>query len=144
MDFRMTIWESTLSLLPARWVLGYGPETYLTAYSLRYQGDAIPGEHGAYDPHNLLLYQLTAVGCAGLLAFLWALIRFYRVTCASFLADTDWHSGASTAAVLGSATAYLIQAQFNPDSIVLLTVFWLVLVLGVVGSRLPRPTTKTD
>jgi len=137
-EARIIIWKSTLSLIQARWLLGYGPETFAAAFSshhppelARFEGPDVIVD----DPHNLILDQLAAIGIVGLLAFLCVIVSFYRITLRTFSRARDRPTEATLAAILGSATAFLIQAQFNPDVIVLVALFWLVLALGVVVHR---------
>jgi O-antigen ligase len=134
-QFRIVLWKNTLDLISERWLLGYGPETFALVYSLNYPSYSYPG-NPTRDPHNLFLYHLTAVGVAGSVAFLWIVVAFYRITLDAFLRDANAHRKATIAAILSSVTAFLIQAQFNPYEIVLVALFWLVLSLGAVVSRL--------
>ena len=140
-EARITIWKSTLSLIPARWLLGYGPETFATVFSSRYPPELARFEGPDVmvdDPHNLILDQLSATGIVGLLAFLCVIVGFYRVLLGTFSRGIDRPTEATLAAIMGSATAFLIQAQFNPDVIVLVALFWLVLGLGMVVHRWGR------
>jgi putative inorganic carbon (HCO3(-)) transporter len=138
---RMIIWKGTLSLIPARSLLGYGPETFAAVFSSHYPPELAPFEGPDVvvdDPHNLILDQLAATGIVGLLAFLCVIAGFYRITLGAFSRAMGRPTEATLAAILGSATAFLIQAQFNPDIIVLVVLFWLVLALGVVVHRWGR------
>ena len=117
--------------------LGYGPETFLTAFWSHYpleSNQLLEGVH-PWDPHNLFLYQLTAVGIFGTLALLWVIIRFFRITLAALRRYEDRNSQIVIAAVLGSVSAYLIQAQFNPTAITTMVLFWYVLALGTAFAR---------
>jgi O-antigen ligase len=138
---RLTTWADALALVPARWLLGYGPETYATAVTQRL--GVITGPYTSHlpDPHNLLLHQATAVGLAGLLAFLWVNGRFYVLLLAQFRRANDADTRLLLAAILRSTTAYLIQAQFNPDMITLSVLFWINLSMGIV---LLRQQVTTD
>ena len=141
-EARITIWKSTLSLILARWLLGYGPETFAAVFSSHYPPELARFEGPDVmvdDPHNLILDQLAATGIVGLLAFLCVIVGFYRITLGTFSRGIDRPTEATLAAILGSATAFLIQAQFNPDVIVLVAFFWLVLALGVVVHRWEQP-----
>ncbi|MCB9420424.1 MAG: O-antigen ligase family protein [Ardenticatenaceae bacterium] len=128
---RLSTWADALALVPGRWLLGYGLETYATA--VQQQFGVIIGPYTGHlpDPHNLLLYQITAVGISGLLAFLWVNGRFYRLLLARFRLTQDVSTRLLLAAILSSVTAYLIQAQFNPDVITLSAFFWLNLAVGI-------------
>jgi O-antigen ligase len=136
-DRRIIIWQNTLRLIPARWLLGYGPETYLSVFSSHHPpGTLYDGKDALVDdPHNLLLDQLMAVGVVGFLAFVWTIVRFYRVALRTFGREKNRWGETTVAAILASATAFLVQAQFTPDVIVLVVLFWLVLALGVVVHR---------
>jgi len=139
-EARIVIWKSTLSLIPARWLLGYGPETFAAVFSSHHPPELARFECVMVDdPHNLILDQLAAIGIVGLLAFLCVIVGFYRITLGTFSRGTDRPTEATLAAILGSATTFLIQAQFNPDVIVLVALFWLVIALGVVVHRWEHP-----
>ena len=134
---RLTIWRHTLPMIIKRPFLGYGPETFLTAFWSHYpleSNQLLEGVH-PWDPHNLFLYQLTAVGIFGTLALLWVIIRFFRITLAALRRYEDRNSQIVIAAVLGSVSAYLIQAQFNPTAITTMVLFWYVLALGTAFAR---------
>ena len=135
---RLAIWRGTLHLVGERWLLGYGPGTFAEIFAAHrpadlahYQGPDVVVAH----PHNLLLDQLASAGVAGLAAFLAVVAAFYRVALGAFRQVSDRPAQATTAALLGSGTAFLIQAQFNPDVIVLSFFFWLVLALAVAAAR---------
>ncbi len=81
---RLSTWADALVLIPGRWPLGYGPETYATAVQQHLGIITGPYTRHLPDPHNLLLYLATAVGLPGLLAFLWMNGRFYALLLARF------------------------------------------------------------
>jgi putative inorganic carbon (HCO3(-)) transporter len=130
---RMMLWINTVPMISRRYFLGYGPETYSTAFWLYYPQESFPelARFHPWDPHNIILYHLTATGVLGLLAFLWVLARFYRNTLTALQRGADRRTEIMAAAILSSTTAFLIQAQFNPNAIVPMALFWLVLALGV-------------
>jgi O-antigen ligase len=134
---RLTIWRHTLPMITKRPFLGYGPETFLTAFWSHYplESNQLLEEVHPWDPHNLFLYHLTAVGIFGTLALLWVIIRFFRITLAALRRYEDRNSLIVIAAVLGSVSAYLIQAQFNPTAITTMVLFWYVLALGTAFAR---------
>jgi putative inorganic carbon (HCO3(-)) transporter len=134
---RLTIWANTIPMISSRFLLGYGPETYSTAFWLTHPTasfNEIPN-FNPWDPHNIILYHLTAIGVLGLISFLWIIARFYRKTYHAFQGVSDRDTGTMIAAILSSATVFLIQAQFNPYGIVPLVLFWLVLAFGVSANR---------
>lgn len=135
---RTLLWKYTLPMISGRYLLGYGPETYFTAFWQYYPTESYPELGGlrAWDPHNIFLYHLTSTGVSGLVAFLWILYKFYRIAILKFIQGKDRHSMLTTAAILCSASAFLVQAQFNPYSILPLAIFWLVLALGAGMHRM--------
>lgn len=134
---RMMIWINTLPMITRRLLFGYGPETFSTAFWLTHPSGSFSGvpNFNPWDPHNIFLYHLTATGVSGLMAFLWILARFYRITYHAFIGAEDRHTGIMVAAIISSATAFLIQAQFNPNGIVPVVLFWFVLAMGVSAFR---------
>lgn len=134
---RLELWRHTLPLITMRPLLGYGPETFLSAFWAYYpiETNQHLQEIHPWDPHNLFLYHLTAVGILGTIALLWLLIRFYRRTIAALKRYADRNLQIMIAAVVGSLTAYLILTQFNPTAITSLALFWFVLALGAALAR---------
>jgi putative inorganic carbon (HCO3(-)) transporter len=130
---RITLWIYTLPMISRRFLLGFGPETYSSAFLQSYPAEHFPEVTGLHpwDPHNIILYHLTAVGLLGFLAFIWVLVRFYKITFAAVKMGANRHIGVLAAAILSSATAYLVQSQFNPNSIVSTALFWLILAMGL-------------
>lgn len=146
---RMMIWVNTLPMISSRLLLGYGPETFSIAFWLTHPIGLFSEfpNFNPWDPHNIFLYHLTATGVFGLMAFLWILARFYRITYRAFMGASDRHTGIMVAALVSSATAFLIQAQFNPNGIVPVVLFWFVLAMGVSAFRwvgVPPSDVSTD
>jgi O-antigen ligase len=137
-NFRLTGWRYTLALVPQRYLLGYGPETFTTAFETYYPRASYPQLTMLHywDPHNMILSHLVETGLLGLLTFSWLLVRFYKTTLVAFRRSREWPLEVTAAAILSSATAFIIQAQFNPNVIVLTALFWLLLALGVAVYRL--------
>ena len=141
MGARLAIWRGTLALLPGRWWLGYGPESYAGAFSAHY-----PPELARYhrpmqlvdDPHNIFLEHLVSTGIVGLLALLGLLGAFLWVALRGLLPGGALReSRLILAAATSSVVAFLVATQFNPDVIALSAFFWLDLALGVaaMGAR---------
>ena len=135
---RLMTWQRSLEIIPDRWLLGYGPETFPVVNAqvgpLGENDPTVPSL--LYDPHNVFLYHLTALGMLGLAAFLWLVLGFYRIARAAFTQTANAHNKLVVAAILSAATVYLVQAQVNPDSIVLLEMFWLMLALATAAHKL--------
>lgn len=145
---RSIIWQHALALVPQRWLLGYGPATFQPVFSSRYPPGTLyqGGDAVVDDPHNLLLERLLATGVLGLAAYGSVVIAFYRVGLALWRRPSDRWRDALAAAALASVAAYLTQALFNPDVMVLNMLFWLALAVltAVTRSRMAgadQPTT---
>ena len=125
---RVAIWQGTLELIPSHWVLGHGPETFTAFFdsSALALDEAVIVTH----PHNIVLEHLFSVGAAGLLAFVFVAVQFYVMTMGRLAEAKSASEKDFLRALVGSASAYLMQAQLNPDVIVLSSLFWLVLGLG--------------
>lgn len=125
---RFDIWSTTLDLIPSRWLQGYGPETFAQVFHTHPE-ESYP-ELIVDHPHNLVLDLLMSSGVLGLATFLSILWTFYAHSWKALRETTDAEDGMLYAAVMGSATAFLIQAEFNPNVIVLWALFWMVLAMG--------------
>ncbi len=135
---RLTIWQTTLGLVRSRWLLGYGPQQFVGVFAAHYPPELARFEGLDVivdDPHNLFLDQLMAAGVVGLSALLGVIVGFYRLAFSAFRRCRDRQVEGALAALMGSVTAFIIQAQFNPDAIVLSAFFWLVMALGSIAAR---------
>jgi O-antigen ligase len=134
---RLEIWRHTLPIITRRPLLGYGPETFITAFWSYYpiETNQHLQEIHPWDPHNLFLYHLTAVGILGTVALAWLLIRFYRRMIAALIRYEEQDLQVLTAAAIGSLSAYVILNQFNPTSITTMVLFWFVMALGAALAR---------
>jgi O-antigen ligase len=134
LDRRRIIWQSTLELIPERWILGYGPETFEMVFSSRYPpGSLYEGTDVIVDDaHNLFLGQMMDTGVIGTLTLGWLIVAFLVTMLNALRTTENRYTQTIVAALLGSGTAFLIQAQFNPDVVVLSLLFWLILALAVV------------
>lgn len=144
---RSIIWQHALALVPHRWPLGYGPATFQPVFSNRYPPGTLyqGGDAVVDDPHNLLLERLLATGVLGLAAYGGVVIAFYSAGLALWRRPADRWRDALAAAALASVAAYLTQAQFNPDVIVLNMLFWLALAVltALMRSRIASPGQPT-
>jgi O-antigen ligase len=132
-DARRLIWSTSLQLVRPRWLLGYGPASFAVVFAGHRPAGLdcflAPGTP-VDDPHNLVLNQLMSTGVMGLLVLAWIVVSFYGQMLRRVARASDRAVTVTAAAVLASATAFLIHAQFSPSGIVLLAFFWLVLALG--------------
>jgi hypothetical protein len=141
-ETRPVIWKSTVALILGRWWLGYGPGTFQAIFSANLPPELVqwsgPGPV-IDDPHNLILDQFMAAGVAGAAGFLWLVVSFYRWAATALRRAAKRSTQAALAAILGSVTAFLLQAQFNPNVIVLTMLFWLSLALAAAAAGWERP-----
>lgn len=143
---RSVIWQHALTLAPARWPLGYGPATFEQVFSARYPpGTLYQGTDAVVDdPHNLLLERLLATGLIGLAAYAGVVAAFYGTGLALLRRSSNRRHDALLAAALASVAAYLTQAQFNPDVVVLSMLFWLALAVMLAVARMDTLLTHED
>lgn len=134
---RSVIWQHALSLVPQRWPLGYGPATFEQVFSSRYPpGTLYQGADAVVDdPHNLLLERLLATGVLGLAAYTGVIATFYATGLVLLRRSSNRRHDTLLAAALAAVAAYLTQALFNPDVIVLSMLFWLALAVIVALAR---------
>jgi hypothetical protein len=80
MGIRVVIWQTTLELIEARPVLGYGLGGYAPAYATRIGQKYSEGWRAivTVDPHNQYLYVWAEAGVLGLLAFFGFLLALLR------------------------------------------------------------------
>lgn len=138
---RRIIWNTTVTLVQKRWLLGYGPGTFAAIFSDHYPPELRYLDPKTIDnPHNLILETLMDAGLVGLLAFLFLTITFYWTALFSPLRTLGTVQGLQMAAV-GSVTVSLIQAQFTPSGIVLEALRALALAIGVAAAS-PQPDVE--
>lgn len=130
---RLVIWRTSAGLITPRWLLGYGPATFAPLFMTHYPPALAAWQAAAIvaDPHNLVLEQWLTLGLAGLLTLAAVIAAFYRLTWRSLLSAADRPAQARSAAALASVAGFLVQAQFNPNVIITLAIFWIALALGV-------------
>jgi O-antigen ligase len=131
---RLVLWRQTLPIVASRPWLGYGPETFSSAFWRTYPDgtETILRSIDPWDPHNWFLYHLIGTGVLGFLVFVWLQVRFFFVTIASFQRFESIEMQIISAAVVGAGAAYLIQTQFNPIAIAPAAIYWLVFAMGAV------------
>lgn len=142
---RVELWRSAWQMALDRPVVGYGPDTYRVRFN-RYQTQRFVEEdgpeQGANGPHNTFLAHLAHLGFPGLALFLGLLglvalrgvgaLRRLRRRNESPPTPEDRQAARARLLVAGlvaAALAYLVQASFNTDELVLVFLFWVVLGL---------------
>lgn len=135
---RIAIWQTTVSLIAARPVLGYGPETMALAFPrvfppqlVYYQGRLLTVDRA----HNLWLDTAMSAGLVGMASFAMLLFAMGRLF---------WRKGRSVSetwerwlwiALAGSVAGHLIDLEFGFDVTATSSLFWLILALGVALSQ---------
>ncbi len=139
---RLALWQHTLPMIASRPWLGYGPETFSSAFWRLFPDgtDSVLKSIDPWDPHNWFLYHLTAAGVAGFFALVWLQLRFFTRGISALRKYESRFFQITTAAVLSAGAAYLIQAQFNPTAIAPAAIYWVVLAIGAVlsGGKLSK------
>lgn len=131
---RLVIWKTTVVLVGRRWLTGYGPEMFAMVFAAHYPAQLAHYEGPQVvvdDPHNLFLDQMMAAGVPAAIAFLGVVGSVGRLVLTTFCRCHQRSGQAALAAVLAAVAAFLVQAQFNPDVVVLWAFFWLALAWGV-------------
>ena len=135
---RLAIWGGTLAMLPGRWLLGYGPDTYAALFPARcppLYASQLQSTRALFDPHNVLLNHLFSAGVVGLAAYVVLLASAGRLAL-RILRHVPYGAVETTAAAaVCSAVAYLVYLQLNPDVVTLCALFHLDLALVVAAQR---------
>ncbi|MBD3263994.1 MAG: hypothetical protein GF375_02685 [Candidatus Omnitrophica bacterium] len=120
---RRTNWQEAAAIVEDFPILGTGPNTYTLVgpnYSLR--------EGGGIYPHNCYLQIAAETGILGLAAFLWVILRFFRLS----IRKIKKEGGVLLLGINAGLLAYLVQSFFDTNlfSLKLAVLFWFMLGLG--------------
>jgi hypothetical protein len=137
---RLHVWKDSLSLIPRRPLLGYGPDSFGLTYPTVQTGDWEPGDH--FDKtHADVLQVAVTQGLLGVAAYVWLLAAFVLAF---------WRARASRAvvALFGGWLAYELTMQVNFSWIPAAAPFWLFAAAAVVIAAerpsvpaVPRPAS---
>lgn len=122
---RLSLWRSSLAMLRDHPLFGVGLDQFLRRYP-QYMDPALVGTNEQYTshPHHLLLDVWLRMGVAGVVAFAWLLVRFFRAAARRWQAEADWLAvGVAAAMVAGVGHGLVDNFYFVPD---LAVAFWLV------------------
>jgi O-antigen ligase len=135
---RLHVWKDSLSLIPRRPLVGYGPDSFGLTYPTVQTGDWEPGDH--FDKtHADVLQVAVTQGLLGVAAYVWLIAAFVLAF---------WRARASraVAALFGGWLAYELTMQVNFSWIPAATPFWLFAAAAMVMSAerpsvpaVPRP-----
>jgi len=133
---RFLLWEDSLRMAAPRWLVGYGPDTYIGAFA-RYQSAALGRAYPDFyheSPHNIFIDALVAQGVAGpvlLLAF-----------CAIGLAAA-WNARSKPAAgpLAAGLVAMAVTQQFTSFMLPTALAYYVVIALlvSLSGPVAPAP-----
>lgn len=129
---RLTIWQTTLSLIAARPLLGYGPETIPLVFPrvfppqlVYYQGRL----SGVDRAHNVWLDTAMSAGLLGVVFFGALLYTLARRSLKAWRAVSDPAERWLWVALAGSVVGHLIDLEFGFDLTATASIFWLILAL---------------
>ncbi len=135
---RLTIWQTTLSLIAARPLLGYGPETMSLAFPrvfppqlVYYQGRLFTVDRA----HNVWLDMAMSAGLLGLACFGVLLYVLSRRSVKKWRGVSDPWERWLWVALAGSITGHLIDLEFGFDVTATASIFWLLLALSAALGR---------
>lgn len=139
-DVRMVMWEGTWNLLKDRPLLGAGLAGFPTVYD---QYRLIKHTELLLYPHNIVFNFWVELGLAGLVIFLWIIIKFFKkgISLRSKYLLLDYNYSSNLAlALMGAMIAMLIYGMvdvpyFKNDLSVL---FWLIVGLMVISERVDK------
>jgi tetratricopeptide (TPR) repeat protein/O-antigen ligase len=143
---RAAIWRATWSLVAARPILGYGPETFRQVFTAVFPPELVylQGRAVIVDrAHNLILDTLTSTGGVGLLAYA-ALIGTTLVTGVRALIESqDRRTRVVLTVGLAAIAGHLVETQLSFPVTTTATLFWIT--LGALAGRWTQsPSSAID
>jgi tetratricopeptide (TPR) repeat protein len=141
---RLLLWRDSLRMAGARWVTGFGPETYIGSFA-RYQSADLGRTYPDFyheSPHNILLDTLVAQGVAGPALLLALAASGFAAAMAS---RRNARNGAAGALAAGLA-AMTISAQFTcftvPTALAYYVTIAMLVSLSVPSVLTPSPAGR--
>jgi putative inorganic carbon (HCO3(-)) transporter len=140
-QFRLNIWSGATSLLKTSPILGVGLDGYEKLIS-DYQAKNFIANNGEKlfappqpYPHNLFLAIWLEMGLAGLVVFLWMIVKFFKQGFEDIKKEP-----VLTASVMGAMVCVLVHGlvdtpYFKNDLAIL---FWLIIGMGMVVNNLKK------
>jgi putative inorganic carbon (HCO3(-)) transporter len=144
---RLSIWRSTLRLIAARPLVGWGLETlksiippYREEFYVKLEGPNIIPDR----PHNQLLYLAYATGSIGLLTYLWFCLTFFALCLRKILKSQPKMGGESLElandqelttnwlllGIFSATLGYFIQEQFSFSLPAVTPIFYILIGLA--------------
>ena len=127
---RLSIWGSTVRMTADRPFLGYGPETFRTAFPPYRSLTFIRLESEKAMPdraHNDFLHIGASTGLLGLAFYFWALIAFSLSAGVLLKRVRGSNIYPLLVGFLAACVAYVVQIQFEPSMVGVAPLFWLLM-----------------
>jgi O-antigen ligase len=126
--FRLDLWLSSLEMVRDHPLLGIGPDNFAYLYQQVYLREGAAAESNLSHPHNWLLHFWLELGLAGLVAFGWLLVTFWR---AAKQALHDSERRWLVAGALGAMADLLVHGAIDNSYFLvdLAFVFWMTLAV---------------
>lgn len=138
---RLAIWESTLSLIKERPVLGWGIETFEDIFPRVEPVSLVRTKVVAWvdRPHNQMLYIGSSMGIIGLLAYLWFLVTALS-TGLRAVRESSRESVPLLAGIAGALIGYSLNELFLFSVVGATPIFWML--AGALQVRSSGTTTR--
>jgi putative inorganic carbon (HCO3(-)) transporter len=127
--FRLDLWLSSLQMLRDHPLLGIGLDNFAYLYGQFYVRAGAVAEPNLSHPHNWVLHFWLELGLLGLIAFLWLLLRFWKLA---------WRSKSwLVAGAMGAMADVLVHGLIDNSYFLvdLAFIFWLAMALAEADVR---------
>jgi len=127
---RGVIWRATWSLVAARPILGYGPETFGQVFTSVFPPELVylQGRAVIVDrAHNMILDTLVTTGIVGLLAYAALIGTTLALGVRTLLHSPDRQTRVIVTAGLAAVVGHLVETQFSFAVTTTATLFWILL-----------------
>ena len=136
-SYRVYIWLGTLDMLKDYWFAGVGPgvTAYNTVYP-EYAYSAVSAPHS----HSLFLQVMCDTGVCGLAVLLLLSVSFYRMMFTAIHREGDRQAKLLQIAAVAAVSGFLVQSMtdYTFYNYRVLLLFWVILALGVMFTRMGR------
>ncbi len=128
---RVEMWKATLPMIADRPLLGSGPDTFKLAFPKYKPAQWVTTFQ---DPqidraHNELLQIAATTGLLGVTGFLWLVIAMFFAGMRRFFKIRQRNGKVIILGLLAAAFSFLVQVEFNPNSLSVAPIFWAIIGL---------------
>ncbi len=140
-DRRISLWADISPIILKRWIFGYGFENFTSIDSIRMINQEIINQNETFfdDPHNIIMKFWISGGILSMIALIGIFVTFFEYCLYWYRAENG--DGIYYACLIAFLVAFLIPIQFNPDTIVVWVMFWLILGITPALLRPARSAT---